>query len=87
MEGGPDYTCLMVDGRQVAGAMPPMMEGVPPHWNVYFNVEDRRRHGRAGRPSSAARVVAPAFDVPDGRPDGGPRRPAGRDVQPDADPG
>ncbi|MGY2700982.1 VOC family protein [Nocardioides sp. HB32] len=63
MEGGMDYTCLVVDGRQVGGAMPPMMEGVPPHWNVYFNVESvddtvAKATGLGGS------VVAPAFDVP-----------------------
>ena len=66
MEGGPDYTCLMVDGRPVGGAMvlgEEMGEGVPPHWNVYFNV--------ASTDDTVARaaelggtVVAPAFDVP-----------------------
>jgi predicted enzyme related to lactoylglutathione lyase len=40
MDTGDDYTCLMVEGRPVAGAFPPPMEGVPPHWEVYFNVED-----------------------------------------------
>jgi uncharacterized protein len=40
METGDDYTCLMVEGRPVGGAFPPPMEGVPPHWEVYFNVED-----------------------------------------------
>jgi predicted enzyme related to lactoylglutathione lyase len=61
MEGG-EYTCLVVAGRQVAGAMPPMMEGVPPHWNVYFNVEsvDDTVARAAGL---GATVVAPAFDV------------------------
>lgn len=63
MEGGPSYTCLVVDGRQVGGAMPPPMEGVPPHWNVYFNVESvddtvTRVVDLGGT------VVAPAFDVP-----------------------
>jgi uncharacterized protein len=63
MEGGTPYTCLVVEGRQVAGAMPPAMEGVPPHWNVYFNVEDvdatvDRAVGLGGR------AVAPPFDVP-----------------------
>ncbi|WP_028638511.1 VOC family protein [Nocardioides sp. URHA0032] len=63
MEGGMDYTCLVVDGRQVGGAMPPMTEGVPPHWNVYFNVESvddtvAKATGLGGS------VVAPAFDVP-----------------------
>ena len=63
MGDGPPYTCLMVDGRQVGGAMPPPMEGVPPHWNVYFNVEDvdatvEKATGLGGA------VIAPAFDVP-----------------------
>ena len=40
MEIGDDYTCLMVEGRPVAGAFPPQMEGIPPHWDVYFNVDD-----------------------------------------------
>jgi predicted enzyme related to lactoylglutathione lyase len=40
METGDDYTCLVVEGRPVAGAFPPQMEGVPPHWDVYFNVAD-----------------------------------------------
>ncbi|MFC7495709.1 MULTISPECIES: VOC family protein [unclassified Nocardioides] len=63
MEGGPAYTCLVVEGRQVGGAMPLMMDGVPPHWNVYFNVESvddtvTKATGLGGT------VVAPAFDVP-----------------------
>ena len=40
METGDDYTCLMVAGRPVGGAFPPQMDGIPPHWDVYFNVED-----------------------------------------------
>jgi len=40
METGDDYTCLMVEGRPVGGAFPPQMEGIPPHWEVYLNVED-----------------------------------------------
>jgi predicted enzyme related to lactoylglutathione lyase len=61
-DGDGPYTCLMVDGRAVGGAMPPPMDGVPPHWNVYFNVEDvdatvERATGLGGS------VVAPPFDV------------------------
>lgn len=58
-----EYTCLVVDGRQVGGAMPPMMEGVPPHWNVYFNVVscDETLVQAQGL---GAKVLAPAFDVP-----------------------
>ncbi|MCW2842231.1 MAG: hypothetical protein JWN22_147 [Nocardioides sp.] len=63
MDGGGDYTCLVVDGRQVGGAMPPQMEGVPPHWNVYFNVTDvDATVAQAGELGGS--VVAPAFDVP-----------------------
>ena len=63
MEGGMDYTCLVVDGRQVGGAMPPMMDGVPPHWNVYFNVESVD-DTIARATELGGTVVAPAFDVP-----------------------
>ncbi|MDF1604619.1 VOC family protein [Nocardioides sp. YIM 152315] len=63
MEDGGAYTCLVVDGRPVGGAMVPPMEGVPPHWNVYFDVGDvdatvERAVGLGGT------VLAPAFDVP-----------------------
>ena len=62
MEAG-SYTCLVAGGRQVGGVMAPPMEGMPPHWNVYFNVESAddtvaRAHELGGN------VVAPAFDVP-----------------------
>jgi uncharacterized protein len=60
------YTVLSdVNGRQVGGSMDLGMlpEGTPPHWNVYFNVEDVD--------ASVAKVtelggasVAPAMDVP-----------------------
>lgn len=63
MEGGPDYTVLTVDGRQVGGAMPPMMEGVPPHWNVYFNVESVD-DTVARATELGGTVVAAPFDVP-----------------------
>ena len=85
MEGGPDYTCMLVDGAQVAGAMPPMMEGVPPHWNVYFYVE-AVDETVAKAAELGGSVLAPAFDVAGRGPDGRARGPAGRDVQRD-DPG
>jgi predicted enzyme related to lactoylglutathione lyase len=64
MEGGPDYTCLMVDGRAVAGAFPPQpgMEGMPPHWEVYFNVADC--DATAGQVEGlGGQVLAPPWDV------------------------
>jgi predicted enzyme related to lactoylglutathione lyase len=58
-----DYTCLLVGEKAVAGALPPQMEGLPPHWNVYFNVVDcDASMGKAVELGGS--VVAPAFDVP-----------------------
>jgi predicted enzyme related to lactoylglutathione lyase len=63
METGDDYTCLMVGGRPVGGAFPPQMDGVPPHWDVYFNVEDC--HATTARAVElGGRELVPAYDVP-----------------------
>ncbi|MGZ4452137.1 MAG: VOC family protein [Nocardioides sp.] len=58
------YRTLNVGGRAVGGAMPPMMEGIPPHWNVYFNVSDVTA-AIAKAESLGGTVLAPAFDVPE----------------------
>jgi uncharacterized protein len=63
MEGGPAYTCLVVDGRRVGGAMALPDDAVPPHWNVYFNVTSVDETV-AGAERLGGSVVAPAFDVP-----------------------
>jgi predicted enzyme related to lactoylglutathione lyase len=42
--------------------MPPQLEGVPPHWNVYFNVEDCDA-SMARAVELGGSVLAPAFDV------------------------
>ncbi|HEY0951938.1 VOC family protein [Nocardioides sp.] len=63
MGEGPAYTCLVVDGRQVGGAMRPQMDGVPAHWNVYFNVASVD-DTIARATELGGTVVAPAFDVP-----------------------
>jgi len=60
---GVDYRLLQSDGRNVGGAMPPMPEGVPPHWNVYFYVADVDATV-AEVERLGGRVLAPAFDVP-----------------------
>jgi predicted enzyme related to lactoylglutathione lyase len=58
------YTTITnVAGDVVGGAMPPQMDGVPPHWNVYFNVEDADATG-AKIEELGGRAVAPNFDVP-----------------------
>jgi predicted enzyme related to lactoylglutathione lyase len=62
--GEDTYTSLTnAEGRQIGGAMNPPMEGVPPHWNVYFNVEDVDATV-AKALDLGGQVVAPAFDVP-----------------------
>jgi predicted enzyme related to lactoylglutathione lyase len=63
MEGS-SYTVLTnAKGRQIGGAMNPQMEGVPPHWNIYFNVDDVDAT-IAKSQDLGGNVVAPAFDVP-----------------------
>jgi predicted enzyme related to lactoylglutathione lyase len=58
------YTVLTnAEGRQIGGAMNPATEDVPPHWNVYFNVEDVDATV-ARTQELGGTVVAPAFDVP-----------------------
>jgi hypothetical protein len=58
------YTTVSnADGVVVGGAMRPMMEGIPPHWNVYFNVEDADATG-ARVVELGGKVISPNFDVP-----------------------
>jgi uncharacterized protein len=57
------YTVLTnAKGRQIGGAMNPPMEDIPPHWSVYFNVEDVDA-AVAKAQELGGRVVSPAFDV------------------------
>jgi uncharacterized protein len=58
------YTVLSnAKGRQIGGAMNPSQEGIPPHWNVYFNVDDVDK-SVAQVEELGGKTVAPAFDVP-----------------------
>ncbi|MEP7115615.1 MAG: VOC family protein [Ilumatobacteraceae bacterium] len=69
MGDGSTYDGFTLDGTaetMVAGTMPPMMAGIPPHWSIYF--------GTADVDASAAKVtelggtvIAPPFDIPVGR--------------------
>ena len=85
MQGGGTYTCLVVDGRRVGGAMAPPQPGIPPYWAVYFDVESVD-DAVAWAEHLGGTVVVPTFDVP------GVGRlavladPQGGDVQPDAVP-
>ena len=63
MAGGDLYTTLNVDGRAIAGISPPQADGVPPHWNVSFNVDDADQIAARAAELGGQQVVAP-FDVP-----------------------
>jgi len=58
-----EYTSLTdVDGRAIGGALPPMMDGIPPHWNVYFNVADADATATEIE-QAGGQTMAPNFDV------------------------
>lgn len=62
--GDMTYQTMHVDGRAVAGAMPPMADAIPPHWNVYFNtegVDDTVAHAV----ELGGKLVVEPFDVPE----------------------
>ena len=60
----PDYVSITnVAGEVVGGTMLPPMEGIPPHWNVYFAVEDADASGSRIKELGGT-TVAPNFDVP-----------------------
>ena len=85
METGDDYTCLMVEGRPVGGAFPPQMDGIPPHWDVYFNVEDSDATVARAVELGAQRAGA-AVRRARRRPDRDAPRPAGRAARAAAEP-
>ncbi|PZT75226.1 MULTISPECIES: VOC family protein [unclassified Streptomyces] len=68
MEGAEGYIEFQVAGRPVGGIMDlnSMPEGVPPHWQVYFNV-DSVDDVQAAAVHAGATVLAPAFDMVAGR--------------------
>jgi predicted enzyme related to lactoylglutathione lyase len=64
MEGSSEpYTTFNVAGRPVGGTMAPQADGVPPHWNVYFQVDDTDATASRARELGGQEVVAP-FDIP-----------------------
>jgi predicted enzyme related to lactoylglutathione lyase len=67
-EGEMPYTEWQLDGRSIAGAMTmgPQMEGVPPHWQVYFSVEDVDKSAAQVQELGGSLMV-PAMDFPGGR--------------------
>jgi uncharacterized protein len=61
-DGSGAYSMFTVADRPVAGAMAPPMQGVPPHWNVYFNVADVDTSAAKAK-DLGAQEIAPPFDV------------------------
>lgn len=68
MPGGGSYTMFFLGGRSIGGAykIDPGMEaaGVPPHWDVYFNVADCDT-ATATAESLGGKKLAGPFDVQD----------------------
>lgn len=63
MGDGSAYTCLVVEGRPVGGAVRPVPAGAPPHWNVHVNATDVDAT-TARAVALGAVVTVPAHDVP-----------------------
>jgi hypothetical protein len=64
--GEGQYTTLYVGDSEVAGATPPMADGVPSHWHVWFAVVNADAAVAAATDGGGRVVVAP-MDVPIGR--------------------
>jgi predicted enzyme related to lactoylglutathione lyase len=66
--GPTGYTIFMNDGTPAAGmlTMPPEWAGVPPHWLIYFAVEDA--DAAAARAADlGGKIVMPPSESPYGR--------------------
>jgi uncharacterized protein len=61
------YKLLKVDGRTAGGAMPPVpgMEGLPPHWGIYFEVADADATVARAQ-ELGAQVLSPVTPTPQG---------------------
>jgi uncharacterized protein len=64
--GADKYTMFQVGGTEVGGTTPPMMEGVPNHWHVYFSVADADATAAKIQELGGSVMVAP-FDTPIGK--------------------
>jgi len=59
------YTEFQLDGKSIAGmmGMGPEMEGVPPHWNIYFTVKSCDETFAKATELGATPLVPP-MDIP-----------------------
>ncbi len=60
------YTLFAMDGQPVGGAMNPPMEGIPPHWGIYFHVTDTDAVVEKAR-AGGGQIMAEPMDSPPGR--------------------
>src|SRR3954451_21615973 len=67
-EGPMPYTEFQLGGEPVAGmlSMPDTMEGIPPHWLVYFAVDDADATVARCQELGGSVLMAP-MDIPQGR--------------------
>jgi predicted enzyme related to lactoylglutathione lyase len=66
MGEGQPYTVFQAGEAMVGGTTPPMMEGVPNHWHVYFSVGDADATA-AKIAELGGTILVPPFDTPVGR--------------------
>jgi predicted enzyme related to lactoylglutathione lyase len=66
MGQGQPYTVFQAGDAMVGGTTPPMMEGVPNHWHVYFGVDDADATA-AKVTELGGTILVPPFDTPVGR--------------------
>jgi uncharacterized protein len=64
--GADKYTMFQAGGKEVGGTTPPMTEGVPNHWHVYFAVADADATAARIEELGGSVMVAP-FDTPIGK--------------------
>jgi predicted enzyme related to lactoylglutathione lyase len=64
--GGASARMFSLGGAPVASASTPQMDGIPPHWHVYFAVDDADAAASAISDGGGT-VVAGPFDTPPGR--------------------
>lgn len=62
-DGAGSYSGFYVGDKMIGGFMAPQAEGIPPHWNVYFNVDDADAITAKAQQLGATTVADP-FDVP-----------------------
>jgi len=69
MPDGSAYDLFTLDGtadKMVAGAVPPQMPGIPPHWSIYFGAESADATAAKVKELGGSVIMEP-FDIPIGR--------------------